>query len=349
MIQLLRNAFLYAGVDRLSFEAIRPKIRKANRTMTIVTSAFATILIALVFISSFKSEGIKQNKVVYGIGLIMSILVLVSSTTIARKHDKFIMPLVYAAYSIYYLYGIIIGAVTDPTGKAVTFMVMLVFMPTLFIDRPIHVILVTTLHIALFIVLCFINKTGTVLSVDVMDAVIFGILGTASGSVINHMKVQGYLSEQKLQEVSRLDQLTGLNNQNAFKIDLYSLHEHYKHTLACVYIDANGLHDLNNEKGHAEGDKMLQLIAKEILIYFGAELTYRVGGDEFVAFAPDPDRNELTQKIEDLIQAIEERSYSIAVGYEVSSARLFSVEELVKAADLRMQEDKRIFHKERGK
>ena len=94
---------------------------------------------------------------------------------------------------------------------------------------------------------------------------------------------------------------------------------------------------------------MLQLIAKEILIYFGAELTYRVGGDEFVAFVPDPDRNELTQKIGDLIQAIEERSYSIAVGYEVSSARLFSVEELVKAADLRMQEDKRIFHKERGK
>ena len=191
MIQLLRNAFLYAGVDRLSFEAIRPKIRKANRTMTIVTSAFATILIALVFISSFKSEGIKQNKVVYGVGLIMSILVLVSSTTIAKKHDKFIMPLVYAAYSIYYLYGIMIGAVTDPTEKAVTFMVMLVFMPTLFIDRPIRVILVTTLYITLFVVLCFTNKTGAVLSVDVMDAVIFGILGTASGSEINHMTVQG--------------------------------------------------------------------------------------------------------------------------------------------------------------
>ena len=349
MIQQLRNAFLYAGVDRLSFEAIRPKIRKANRTMTIVTSAFATILIALVFISSFKSEGIKQNKVVYGIGLIMSILVLVLSTTIARKHDKFVMPLVYAAYSIYYLYGILIGAVTDPTGKTVTFMVMLVFMPTLFIDRPIHVILVSTSYITLFVVLCFINKTGAVLSVDAMDAVIFGILGAASGSVINHMKVRGYLSEQKLQEISRLDQLTGLNNQNAFKIDLYSLHEHYKHTLACVYIDANGLHDLNNKKGHAEGDKMLQLVANEVLIYFGAELTYRVGGDEFVAFIPDPDRNELTQKIEDLVQAIEECSYSIAVGYEVSSARHFSIEELVKTADLRMQEDKRIFHKERGK
>ena len=182
-----------------------------------------------------------------------------------------------------------------------------------------------------------------------MDAVIFGILGAASGSVINHMKVRGYLSERKLQEISRLDQLTGLNNQNAFKIDLYSLHEHYKHSLACVYIDANGLHDLNNKKGHAEGDKMLQLVAKEVLIYFGAELTYRVGGDEFVAFIPDPDRNELTQKIEDLVQAIEECSYSIAVGYEVSSARHFSIEELVRVADLRMQEDKRIFHKERGK
>lgn len=349
MIQQLKNAFWYAGVDQLSFEAIRPKIRKANRTMIIVLSSFATVLIFIMLLSSFKSESIMQNKIVYAIGLAMSIIVLILATTVAKKVEGFVTPLMYSSYTIYYLYGILIGAVTDPNGKTVTFMVMLVFMPTLFIDRPIHVISTTSIYVTLFVVLCLLNKQGTVLSVDLMDAVIFGILGAASGSVVNHMKVRGYLSEHKLQEISRLDQLTQMNNQNAYKLDLYTIHDTFRHSLACVYVDVNGLHDLNNEKGHAEGDKMLQFIAKQIMDYFGTTLTYRVGGDEFVAFVPDPDRNELTRKIENLIQAIEECDYSVAIGYEVSNSRHLSIEELVKAADLRMQEDKRIFHKERGK
>lgn len=347
----IENVMLYAGADRDSYNEIKEKIRKANRTMVVVLSSMASFLIGAMYLSSMRSESVMQNRYVYGLGLILSIVITILSTTLARRFPILTMPLVYASYSIYYMYGILIGAVTDADGKTVTFMVMLVFLPTIFIDRPIHVICVTVLYDFVFIILCLMHKTGTVLSVDTMDAVIFGILGITSGSTINRMKVRGYISEQKLEKISRIDQLTGMNNQNSFKLDLYSIPKQCKRTLACIYFDANGLHDLNNSKGHAEGDRLLQHVAEQIRECFGDKFTYRTGGDEFVAFVIDPNRESLVRRIGDLIQAVEDANYSVAVGYEIfeTNHHRFSIDELVKAADLRMQEDKRIYHKEHAR
>ena len=346
----LINAIFYAGVDRSSYEMVKPKIWKANRIMVTVLSSIASLLIAAMVISSFYSDSIKQNRIVYELGLVMSLIVLLLSTTIAKKYHWLATFLVYTSYSIYYIYGILIGAITDPTGKTVTFMVMLVFMPTLFIDRPIHVFVVTFVYDAIFVALCMVFKEGNVLSVDTMDAVIFGILGIASGTVVNKMKVRGYVSEETLKEISRTDQLTQMNNQNSFKLDLYSIPRTCKRSLACIYIDANGLHKLNNEKGHDEGDKMLQYVAEQIQDCFGEKLTYRTGGDEFVAFVADPNREKLVGDIKRFVQSIENADYSVALGYEIGEINYrFSIDGLVKAADLRMQEDKEIYHEKYGR
>ena len=153
MIQKLSNILLYAGVDQASFEAIKPKTRSANRIMTVVLSSFATLLIFAMTITSLKETSVDQNKIVYELGLVLSILILLASSTVARKHDWLVTPLVHISYFIYYMYGILIGAITDPTGKTVTFMVLLVFLPTLFVDRPLYSIVITTVYVTLFILL----------------------------------------------------------------------------------------------------------------------------------------------------------------------------------------------------
>lgn len=340
MVQKLSNILFYAGVDQASYEAIKPKIRVSNRIMTVVLSSFATILILAMTLSSLKETSIDQNKVVYELGLILSILIMLTSSTVAKKHMWMVTPLVHISYFIYYMYGIMIGAITDPTGKTVTFMVLLVFLPTLFVDRPIYSIITTTFYVMLFILLCYINKTGDVLSVDVMDAIIYGILGVASGIVISHMKVRGYLSEHILQSICRLDQLTGMQNQNAFKLDITNVAKRFHKSVACIYIDVNGLHALNNREGHAAGDEMLQMIGHVLINFYGADKTYRVGGDEFVAYVYDIDQEDLADKVIDTVNEIERNGYSIAIGYEITHSRHFIPDDLVKAAELRMREDK---------
>lgn len=345
MLKKLKNALLYAGIDRLSYERIKPKILKANLTMVTVISALALFLITLLFISSFRSEAIMQNRIVYGLGLIMSTTILLSSVTIARNYHWISMLLVYLSYSIYYIYGIIIGTITDPNGKTVTFMVLLVFMPILFIDRPLHIFIVTGAYVTIFVMLCLANKEGTVLTVDSMDAVVFGILGVVSGSIVNHMKVKGYLLEYRLQEICSIDQLTQVRNRNAFELEKDSTSDLCKYSLGCIYIDVNGLHEINNEKGHDFGDKMLKQIATEIKYAFTDQFTYRIGGDEFVVFVPDKTSEELERILYEMVNKIEKQNYHVAIGYEVTSIRHLSVDTLIKTAEAKMFYEKKKYYK----
>lgn len=345
MINRLKNFFFYAGTDCVRFERVKTKIQKANLTMTLVTSTFAIILIAAMYISSFNSEGVKQNRVVYLIGLVLSIAILLLALTLGKKHIGITPFLISLSYTIYYMYGIIIGAITDPDGKTVTFMVLLVFMPILFIARPVYITLATSIFVTIFVILCTRCKAGAVLSVDVIDAVVFGILGVSSGSVINQMKVRGYVLEQKLQEISRFDQLTKTRNRNAFEVEQDSILSFCKHSLACVYMDVNGLHEVNNEKGHEYGDKMLKYIASEIKKAFSEELTYRVGGDEFIAFVPDKEEREIEQAIANMNSELEKESYHVAVGYENSKSRHLRIDTLIKAAEVKMFCDKNRYYK----
>ena len=346
MHRKIENALYYAGVDRTSFDRIKPRIRKTNLMMTTILSTFATFLISGMIIASYYFDGVRQNRIVYIIGLAMSVLVLFLSLAFAKKQDKLVPVLVYFSYSIYYFYGILIGAVTDPGGKTVTFMVMLVFMPILFIDRPLHIVAITSIFVTIFIILCFFNKAGSVLSVDVIDAIVFWMLGSASGCVVNHFRVRGYILEKKLHEISTIDQLTQMRNRNAFELEKDSIPDLCNHSLAVLYIDVNGLHELNNEKGHEFGDRMLKYVAYEIKCFFSEKYTYRVGGDEFVAFILDQTDDEIISSINDMILKIEIKNYHVAVGFKNSKIRHIILDNLINDAEKKMIENKKRYYKD---
>ena len=341
---MLKRLLFYAGADRSSIKRIRPKIRKANCTMVCVLSATAALLIGIALRKSFSAPGLEQNRMVYIFGLVLSILIL-SLSFVARKHDWMVIPLMLLADAVYYSYGIFIGAFTDPGGKTVTFMVILILMSITFIKPPINIISATVFYDVAFIICCTINKTDPILSVDLTDAAIFGVLGMVSGIMINRMKIRGYISEEQLKEISRIDQLTDVRNRNAYEFDLLSIPEKCKKTLAYVYIDVNGLHELNNSKGHEAGDEMLKFVAKQAKRTFAEGYVYRIGGDEFVVFAPDM-TDDVEQLVNVLTEGIEKRGYHVAIGYATARFRHYLIEDLVKTAELRMFQDKNKFYKD---
>lgn len=345
MLEKLRNAFLHAGADRTSLKRIAPKVRKTNRVMLRTLSAIAAILIGVMLVCSFFSEGLAQNRLIYLLGSSLSVVIFVM-TYFLEKYDWLLNPLIYVACSIYYMYGILLGTITEPDGKTVTFVVMLVIMPIVFIEIPIRTALMTVFYDAIFICLCFHVKTGSLLRIDIIDGVLFGILGIATGTVINQMKVRGYVSEQKLQEISRVDLLTGVNNRNAYELDLFSISEKCRFNLACIYIDVNGLHEINNSEGHEFGDKMLKFIAEQIKEIFKGGFIYRVGGDEFVVFMSDKQIADLGYDVKRLTKRVEAKGYYIAIGYETMGARYLVIDDLVKAAEVRMSVNKEAYYED---
>ncbi len=144
---------------------------------------------------------------------------------------------------------------------------------------------------------------------------------------------------------ANLDVLTGLQNRNRYEALCHKLKTA---GLACIYVDANGLHEINNTKGHLAGDQMLRFIADTLKVAFGEEETFRIGGDEFVVFQHDRKQEDLEKILEEVHQNIQKNDYHISAGLCMGS-ETDSIKDMIKTAEIRMYEAKKQYYASIGK
>ncbi|MBE5925315.1 MAG: GGDEF domain-containing protein [Lachnospiraceae bacterium] len=351
MLEGFKNNILYGGTDRNGYFAVKDKISASNRMTSLIFAIAATVLIGAVYVLSFYQEGLANSQPVYLFGVIFAIIQIIISV-LAKKTPFLSYISVYMATSVFLLYGIAIATLTRPEEQTVTFMVLLIFVPLIFVDRPIRMAFFLVLYIVVFIYMAIRTKTGSVLSVDITDAVIFGVLAILSETVVYRAKIKGYVLENKLHIMSETDQLTGMNNRNCFEWRLDKYPEMYKSSICCIYIDANGLHELNNYEGHKAGDDMLRLIADVVVKQFGKNDTYRIGGDEYVAFVLDESLTDIHSRIAQMNAQIKEAGYHIAVGCEYCDRLNTDISKLIVNAETKMYKDKAEYyckHDRRGR
>ena len=78
----------------------------------------------------------------------------------------------------------------------------------------------------------------------------------------------------------RYDMLTGFMQRHDFNIDLKDLFRKNK-SFYLLYYDVNNLHNVNREKGFAEGDALIKRVSERIIKVAPKSLYYRPTGDEF--------------------------------------------------------------------
>ncbi|MBR0483273.1 MAG: GGDEF domain-containing protein [Oscillospiraceae bacterium] len=145
---------------------------------------------------------------------------------------------------------------------------------------------------------------------------------------------------------ANIDVLTGLQNRNCYEAycDQLKTTEH----LVCVYLDANGLHELNNTKGHLAGDKMLRFIADTLKICFGEETVYRIGGDEFIVFTQNQTDKQMQNVLNKVRSEIEQNQYHVSAGYCLGEPEM-TLKEMISTAETRMYEEKRKYYEKLGR
>ena len=102
--------------------------------------------------------------------------------------------------------------------------------------------------------------------------------------------------EDLLEELSVTDPLTGLANRRrllaAFGDEL-NRSARYGTPLALLLIDLDRLKEINDRRGHAQGDRALQLVAESLRRSCRAtDLAARTGGDEFLVLAVNTSAGE---------------------------------------------------------
>ena len=156
------------------------------------------------------------------------------------------------------------------------------------------------------------------------------------------MLYRNLTSYHSMKRLGERDLLTGLYNRNRYERDLPAYGQ-CRTSLGCIYVDANGLHELNNRLGHDAGDEMLRTVAAGLLESFDSQRIYRIGGDEFVAFAADLERAETENLARKFSSRLDAQGIHVSVGVQWEQS-VSSIEALVKGAEQRMYEDKRAYY-----
>ena len=145
-----------------------------------------------------------------------------------------------------------------------------------------------------------------------------------------------------------LDGLTGIRNRYCFEHIIRKMVTSELKNLSVIYVDADFLHELNNSEGHDAGDELIKFIADSMVKLWGVDYSFRIGGDEFIAFDADEDVNKCLDRISVLKQKTADRKYSISVGYSHINDGSANIQELISSAEKMMYEEKKKHHKNAG-
>ncbi len=152
--------------------------------------------------------------------------------------------------------------------------------------------------------------------------------------------------QKSLEKISFEDSLTGLQNRTAYNQTVQSLAKLSTGTCGVIFSDLNGLKYMNDNFGHAAGDKYLKSFSDFLKKSFRATSCYRIGGDEFITIIQDSTKEEFKQRTEAFINSVEalkDTSVSIGSAFGVLPA---SLEDLVSEAEQKMYAAKAKYHAE---
>jgi diguanylate cyclase (GGDEF)-like protein len=157
--------------------------------------------------------------------------------------------------------------------------------------------------------------------------------------------------EAELERQAAVDELTGLCNRRAAMTMLekeISAARRQETPLTICYLDLDGLKEVNDTFGHAEGDALLRFFAGEAARSLRAEDSVcRMGGDEFLLIlprCPEGEAEQLVRRIEERLARLgsgRERSYAPAFSYGLAQwAAGLTIDQLLEVADNRMYAQK---------
>ena len=342
----LKNMLFYADITKEEFLQIKPMMEWSNRMAAQKFSIISTLLLIIMYILSYFSPGFESSRGVHIAGLFASLMLVIMSLC-SKKSPIFTYVQVYVSTFVFYTYGIAIGLYTRPEEQTVTFMVFLILLPLIFVDRPLRMMSNLIFYVVVFIIgSCFV-KQDPVRSVDIVDAILYGLLSMLSFCVIYRARVKNYLMTVELKAVSEFDKLTGLNNRNSYEWRIKAYPTVYNRTICCVYVDVNGLHEVNNTLGHQAGDDMLRFIADAVKKYFGDKHSYRIGGDEFVTFIFDMSLSDIRNRLRIMETEILDENYHAAIGYSFTTELGTDISKLVSDAEANMYKEKTEYYKMR--
>ena len=150
-------------------------------------------------------------------------------------------------------------------------------------------------------------------------------------------------SQKKLSYLSYHDNSTTFYNRNRYIKDTQKLFN-MDTSLGIIYLDVNGLKDVNAQFGHEVGDALLVECARRMKMVFKKADFYRIGGDEFIIICQSIKKESFEKRVKELSESFSKKPVcQVAIGTQWTNA-VGNINEMIAEADARMYENKKEFY-----
>lgn len=223
--------------------------------------------------------------------LLLMVLVKEDRMGLMKRHSTLSLYLVETPAMIM---AVMLGSIWDPTHQAVTFLMFLMALPVFIMDRPLRLLAVYTLWVALFIGLCMTVKPPVIAQADLFHALEFFWASITITYVVLSIRLESLRGAERIRYHLEHDSLTGALNRTAL---LRRVERYLNKPLILVMGDLDQMTLYNDFYGHEVGDEMLISFCQTLMNLFGQEHTYRFGGDEMLCVLEDATEEELRERL----------------------------------------------------
>ena len=274
--------------------------------------------------------------------VLFAVLAVLTSTVLPRRQEL-VLPVYYGFVILFLAVSIAMGTVWGKDSNAITFVMLVVVLPLLIIDRPVRMHLLFGAMCVLFCVIDYQIKDRFLSGLDIANCVAFYLLSIVISRQAINTKVSDIIIKHELKRQRDMDMLTKLSNRSAFErhVEQY-IHESNQNAVMLI-MDLDNFKAVNDRMGHEYGDMVLKRVGEYMQSSFRrGDIVSRLGGDEFVAFLPAVgELGIITEKADALIRKIcgiqQELNLTCAVGASIGIAQYpkdgCSFEELYRRAD----------------
>jgi len=157
--------------------------------------------------------------------------------------------------------------------------------------------------------------------------------------------------EKKLKELSFKDSLTKLYNRHYLEHIFKAFDENKSYPISIVIADLDGLKEINDKKGHLEGDEHIKLCSEVMKNALRkTDYLFRIGGDEFAFLMPKTNKDDAKKVLSRIREEVTkynegikdiETTISISLGIATCNNDCESLEKVMNLADKRMYINKK--------
>jgi len=348
-LKILRDYFLYCGIDKAEYHAIKKDAYRSNFAVWRVLHYLMVATFAFLFVSSLFNDLMRSNRWFYIIALVYSLIAIVLFSFL-KKDSIIAQLLIYLSISVLFLFACAITQ-NKPEIPATTFIVFLLLAPMFMIDRPFFMAIELCGASAVFMIWMRNVKPYEIWEMDAVNVVTFTIVGIFLNVIANSVRIREFVLTRKINVQKDIDDLTGLKNKGALTREINAFLEDPLSKKGILFIlDVDRFKLINDTYGHDVGDEVIIQLGRFLGRQFtDGEIVGRFGGDEFIVFIRDVNDVETADRIarqiiegasESVRLPDREKKIAISIGIAMYNGQEQNYSGIFKKADLALYRSK---------